>query len=314
MEKLRINEAPLVTVGIPIYNDEKYVAAAIDDILAQTYRNLEIVISDNCSTDGSAAICRSYVGKDARVRYVRHERNMGPHANFKYLMDHAQGAYFMWAASDDRWDSEFVERLVRSLEREPEAAVAFCPYSEIDEQGELLPGDYRFDFGGASALRRVTKFHLESSGRRDAFFYGLFRRSKATNMKFVKWWWINKTIPMNNAYPPLSYILAVGNYHLVMSDRPLWFNRVHRNSKPRHSADLASRPLFAYAAFHLRKINQLYETEKAVLAGSGSMLTGVLVFPVLVIRLLYDCLMEARRVLVGTGRRLMSLIQQTRLK
>jgi glycosyltransferase involved in cell wall biosynthesis len=304
MEKLQKNEGPLVTVGIPVYNDEKYVTAAIDDILAQTYRNLEIVISDNCSTDGSQAICRGYVGKDARVRYVRQERNIGPHANFRYLMDHARGEYFMWAASDDRWDPEFIERLTGSLESEPEAAAAFCPYSEIDEQGALLPGDYRFDFGGASALRRITKFHLESSGRRDAFFYGLFRRCKAVKMRFIKWWWINKNIPMNNAYPPLSYILAMGNYHLVASERPLWFNRVHLNSKPRHSAELASRPLFSYVAFHLRKINQLYETEKAVLRGSGSILTGVLIFPVLVGRCLYDCLMEARRVLRGLARRL----------
>jgi glycosyltransferase involved in cell wall biosynthesis len=314
MEKPYNNETPLVTVGIPVYNDEKYVVAAIDDILAQTYRNLEIVISDNDSTDGSEAICRSYVGKDARVRYVRQERNIGPHANFRYLMDHAQGVYFMWAASDDRWDPEFIERLVRSLERESETAVAFCPYSEIDEQGALLPGDYRFDFGGASALRRVTKFHLEPSGRRDAFFYGLFRHSKAVKMKFIKWWWINKTIPMNNAYPPLSYILATGNYHLVVSDRPLWFNRVHLNSKPRHSADLASRPFFSYLAFHLRKLNQLYETEKAVLKGSGSILTGMLVFPVLAGRCLYDCLMEARRVLLGAIRRVRSLIQGARAR
>ncbi|KAG5180376.1 nucleotide-diphospho-sugar transferase, partial [Tribonema minus] len=125
----------LVTVGIPVYNDEKYVGAAIEDILAQTYRNLEIVISDNGSTDGSADICQRYAGKDARVRYVRQERNIGPHANFRYLLDHAQGVYFMWAASDDRWDPEFIARLAGSLESRPEATVAFCPYSEIDEQG-----------------------------------------------------------------------------------------------------------------------------------------------------------------------------------
>lgn len=308
MEKLQKNEGPLVTVGIPVYNDERYVTAAIDDILAQTYRNLEIIISDNCSTDGSETICRGYVGKDSRVRYVRQERNIGPHANFKYLMDHAQGVYFMWAASDDRWDPEFIERLVRSLELDPEAAVAFCPYSEIDEQGMLLPGSYHFDFSGVSALRRVTKFHLEPSDRRDAFFYGLYRREKAANIRFIKWWWINKSIPMNHAYPSLSYVLAAGNYHFVGSDCPLWFNRVHLNSKPRHSADFASRPFFSYVAFHLRKINQLYETEKAVLKGSGSALTGMLVFPVLVGRCLYDCLIEARRVLQGTVRRLKSLI------
>jgi glycosyltransferase involved in cell wall biosynthesis len=308
MVTLQKNDAPLVTVGIPVYNDERYVEAAIEDILAQTYRNLEIVISDNFSTDDSTEICWRYVSKDARVRYVRQERNLGPHANFRYLIDQAQGRYFMWAASDDRWDPEFIERLVYTLEEEPEAAVAFCPYVEIDEQGGLLPGMHSFDFGGASALTRITKFHLEPSGRRDAFFYGLFRMSTVVKMNFVKWWWINKTIPMNNAYPPLSYILAAGNYRLVPSNKPLWFNRVHSKSAPRHSADLASRPLFAYVAFHLRKFNQLYETEKAVLNGSGSYFICLLVFPVLFARCLWDCVLEAKRIAMGATRRLQSSI------
>jgi len=208
----------------------------------------------------------------------------------------------MWAASDDRWDPEFIERLVSSLESEPEAAVAFCPYSEIDEKGALLPGSYSFDFGGASALQRITKFHLEPSGRRDAFFYGLFRRSKAVKMQFIKWWWINKNIPMNVAYPPLTYILVVGDYKLVASERPLWLNRIHLNSTPRHSAEFASRLLLSYAAFHLRKINQLYETERVIVRGSKSLLMGALIFPVLVGRCLYDCFMEARRILQGLVR------------
>lgn len=293
------NNKPLVTVGIPVYNDEKYVAAAIEDILMQTYKNLEILIADNSSTDNSGHICQSYLNKDVRVRYVRHERNIGPHANFKYLLDHAQGRYFMWAASDDRWDSEFIERLVASLEAEPEAVVAFCPYSEIDEQGRLLSGSHRFDFGGGSVLHRIAKFNLEKSGRRDAFFYGIFKRDKIVKMKLIRWWWINSNIPMNNAYPPLSYVLAAGNYHLVASDKSLWFNRLHPNSKPRHSADFSSRILFSYFSFNLLKLNQLYETEKAVIAGSNSILTGFLIFPVLFFRYFFDCMKETCRIFLG---------------
>lgn len=314
MRKLQPNEAPLVTVGIPVYNDEKYVAAAIDDILAQTYSNLEIVISDNCSTDGTESICQSYVGKDPRVRFVRQKLNMGPHANFKYLIDHAQGIYFMWAASDDRWDPEFVERLVFSLENAPEAVVAFCSYTEIDEQGALLLGRYSFDFSGSSVLRRIFKFNLESSDRRDAFFYGLYRRGKIRKIRFVKWWWVNRSIPMNHAYPSLSYVLASGGYQLVRSDRPLWFNRVHSKSEPRHSADYASRPFFSYAAFHLRKLNQLYETEIAVFDGSGSILIAALVLPVLLGRCIYDCIKEWYRVFLGVVRRLTNLLKGAKIQ
>ena len=312
MDIQKKKELPLVTVGIPVYNDEKYVATAIEDILAQTYDNLEIIIADNCSTDGSESICRSYAAQDARVHYVRHERNTGPQDNFRYLLNQANGVYFMWAASDDRWDSEFVERLVYPLENDPQAAVTFCNYAEIDEQGTLLPGRYCFDFGSTSPLRRIIKFHITLSSRRDSFIYGLFRRSKAVKMKLINWWWINKIIPMGCAYPPLTYILAAGNFHFVATDKPLWFNRVHLNSKPRHSSAYNLRPFFSKAAFFLRKLNELIETERAVVSGSRSILLGILAFPILASRCLLDCLIEVSLGLRSVARRLKSLFKVQR--
>lgn len=283
-------ESPLVTVAMPVYNDEKYVCIAISDILAQTYQNIEIIISDNCSTDGTEEICRGYAFKDARIRYVRQEYNLGQHGNFSYLLNYAAGEYFMWAASDDRWHPEFISNLVESLEKDKSASVAFCNYYEIDEHGEIYPIEYCFDFGGKSAVRRITKFHMTSSARRDAFFYGLYRTNKIINIEFKKWWWINKNIPMNLAYPVLSYVLASGNYKLIKSDKKLWLNRVHINSKPRHSGEILTwNVLYSYVAFLIRKINQLYATERAVIKGAKSFYTGMLVFPVLAIRCLYDC-------------------------
>jgi glycosyltransferase involved in cell wall biosynthesis len=310
MKILQKFELPLVTIGIPVFNDEKYVSEAIADILSQTYSNLEIIISDNCSTDRTEGICREYASKDERIRYVRQESNIGQHGNFKYLLDHANGQYFMWAASDDRCNPEFIESLVESMEGDPNSAVAFCTYSEIDEDGRLLSGEYRFNFSGASSLVRIAKFHLESSGRRDAFFYGLFRRNIAANMQFTKWWWINKSIPMNLAYPPMSFMLAAGNYILSDSVKPLWFNRVHSKSKPRHSAEHSSLPfILIYLAFYLRKINQLIETEKAVINGSGSLLVGILIFPVITFRCLYDCLLQTINGFISIIRRLKILLK-----
>lgn len=299
LEKIR----PLVTVGIAVYNDERYVAAAIEDILAQTYPNLEIIISDNCSSDGSQRICREYAGEDTRIRYVRQASNIGAHANFRYLLDNAGGKYFMWAASDDRWDAEFVTRLAHSLEECPEAAVAFCRYAEIDERGDVISDGFDFDFGGSSAVVRVSKFHLTRSSRRDAFFYGLFRRDKIVRAQLVEWWGINKPIAMTLAYPPMSHVLAAGDYRFVSSDRPLFWNRIHRESKPRHSAHFATRPISAFFAFHLRNLNRLYETEKSVVRGSGSVLVGIAVFPVLAARSLYDSVIEVQRVLLVGFRR-----------
>lgn len=305
----REKDQPLVTVGIPVYNDAEYVATAIGDILAQTYPHLEIIVSDNFSIDGTEGICRGFANEDMRIRYIRQTRNIGPHENFKYLRGHASGKYFMWAASDDRWHPEFIERLVASLECDPKASVAFCPFSEIDDQGSMLPGIYRFDFGASSVVARIAKFNFERSARRDAFFYGLLRRSNADKMNLIKWWWFNKTIHMNNAYPPLSFLLATGDYKFVDFDKPLFFNRIHLNAKPRHSVKLSSWPfMVAYFAFLLRKFNQVYETEKAIYLGCGSLLTCMAVFPVLFIRLVYDCIQENHRILIAAARRFKRLI------
>ena len=294
---------PLVTIGVPVYNDIKYVGLALADIQAQTYDNIQIIISDNCSTDGSDEICRRYAAQNPRITYIRQQHNIGPHANFRYLLDGAQGEYFMWAASDDRWDKDFVESLVCALEDAPGASVAFCPYVEIDEEGSVISDIFAFDFSGTSPTQRIIKFHLSSTSRRDAFFYGMFKRSRAVEMRFIKWWWVNKDIAINIAYPPLTYMLAVGDYRFVDSGRPLWFNRIHLNSSPRHSNKFSSRPLVAYILFHLRKINQLYETEKTIIKDYGSMRVGVLVFPTLLIRVLLDCVMAAKGIFVAGARR-----------
>lgn len=92
---------PAVSIGVPVYNGEGSLRQALDSLLAQTFSDFELIISDNASTDGTEVICREYAGRDARVRYLRQVSNIGPAANFKFLLDRAQGEYFMWAACDD---------------------------------------------------------------------------------------------------------------------------------------------------------------------------------------------------------------------
>lgn len=294
---------PLVSVGMPIYNDDRYAATAIEDILNQSYSNLEILISDNCSTDNTEAICRKYASSDKRVKYVRQRTNIGGQPNFEYLLRMSSGKYFMWAASDDRWDPEYISKLVTALDENDDAVIAFCPYDEIDERGVTLESNFRFDFGGGTALRRLIKFNMESSPRRDAFFYGLFKKDKVPRVRFVKWWWINRSIPMGSAYPILHYFLVSGNYCLVDSLRPLWFNRIHCRSSPRHSADFSDRRILSYFAFVLRKVNQFYETEAAIIRGSGSVLKSVPTIPVLGVRCLFDILKETTGLASGLVRK-----------
>src|SRR4051794_3298661 len=92
---------PKLSIGLPVYNGENFLAHAVDSILAQDFRDFELIISDNASTDRTAEICRGYAESDPRVRYVRFETNQGGSRNFCYVFELARGEYFKWAAHDD---------------------------------------------------------------------------------------------------------------------------------------------------------------------------------------------------------------------
>jgi len=107
----------LLTMGMPVYNEEKYIGEAIESLLAQTYKNFILIISDNASTDRTPQICRYYAKKDKRIVYVRHEKNRGSLFNFRYLLEQAKTPFFMWCSGHDKWHPYFVEKLIPALEK-----------------------------------------------------------------------------------------------------------------------------------------------------------------------------------------------------
>src|SRR6185436_17133561 len=92
---------PLLSIGLPVYNGQKFITNAVDAILAQTFADLELIICDNCSTDQTEAICRAYAAHDSRVHYYRNEQNIGATNNFNRTFSLATGKYFKWATHDD---------------------------------------------------------------------------------------------------------------------------------------------------------------------------------------------------------------------
>jgi glycosyltransferase involved in cell wall biosynthesis len=154
-------KTPQVSIGMPVYNGESFIREALDSLLAQTFTDFELIISDNASTDGTEAICREYAAKDDRIRYVRQAENRGGLANFQFVLDEAVGEYFMWAAADDRWDVRWIESLfpVVSLRQ----CLAYGFVATIDEQGIHLnhPSNNRkFEYRGNVFIRRL-KYFLE---------------------------------------------------------------------------------------------------------------------------------------------------------
>ena len=174
-----IQNTPLVSIGLPVYNGERFLKRALDSLLAQDFQNLELILSDNASTDDTSMICEEYASKDARIRYVRNATNLGALKNFNQVLDLARGTYFMWAAYDDLWEPDFISSLVNLLEANPGAILAFCSCYRLDTAGNLLRTHRKYGrLDHPNRLVRVNRYIWFPDGEgRVMVIYGLMHTS-----------------------------------------------------------------------------------------------------------------------------------------
>jgi glycosyltransferase involved in cell wall biosynthesis len=128
----------VVTVGVPVYNGEKYLAETLDSLLAQSLKEFEIIISDNASTDRTPEISRSYRERDHRVRYFRNDRNIGAAQNFNRIIALSEAPLFHGGACDDLYHPLFLERCIDALDRDPGLVLSYTRTTMIDEKGQPL--------------------------------------------------------------------------------------------------------------------------------------------------------------------------------
>lgn len=166
---------PRVTIGLPVRNGERHLRSAIESILGQTWTDLELVVSDNASTDATAEICAAYAS-DPRVRYERQPVDIGARENFHLVLSRARGEYFKWAACDDVLAPTFLERCVEALEADPGAVLAAADIEVIGDGGEPL-GRWRrpITVGGDRPHERLRAFFEHDRVHQTIF--GLIRRS-----------------------------------------------------------------------------------------------------------------------------------------
>jgi glycosyltransferase involved in cell wall biosynthesis len=131
-------KAPLVTIGMPVFNGESYLERSIDAILAQTYQNFELVISDNASTDRTESICRAYAAKNPEIKYFRNEVNIGGFANHNKLIELGSGDYLMLTGHDDLRHPEQISRCLQVLEENPQYVMSYVATTYIGENDEVL--------------------------------------------------------------------------------------------------------------------------------------------------------------------------------
>lgn len=135
---MKTSNIPRVSIGVPVYNGERYIAETLDSLLAQTYTDFELIICDNASTDRTPQICQTYTGKDARVRYVRNPQNIGASRNYTLALGLSSGEYFRWANSDDLFGAEGLARCVEVLDRDPSVVLAYPRTKFIDERSNVI--------------------------------------------------------------------------------------------------------------------------------------------------------------------------------
>lgn len=141
-----------------IRNEERYLAGALETLLAQDYRDFELIISDNASTDRTAEICMDYAGKDPRIRYTRTDANLGMTANQNRVFQLSRGEFFMWAAGHDRWDPQFISKSLAVMKQDPSVVLCYPEIILIDPRDNVVPDPHRFlmDTRGLGVSSRVN--------------------------------------------------------------------------------------------------------------------------------------------------------------
>jgi glycosyltransferase involved in cell wall biosynthesis len=133
-----MTSSPLLSIGLFVYNGEPFLQETLDTLLAQTFRDFELIISDNASTDATQQISERYAAADPRIRYFRNATNMGAGWNIRRVFSLATGKYFKWAACDDLYETNFLSNCINALERDSSFVLAHARTRVIDERGNFI--------------------------------------------------------------------------------------------------------------------------------------------------------------------------------
>ena len=130
--------APLVSVGLPVFNGEGFLPATLASVMGQTFSDFELVISDNASTDRTAEICQDLARSDSRVRYFRQRVNIGAPANWNFVAREARGRFFKWCSASDVCLPQLLEVCSAQLLKQPQAVLCAGKTGYVDESGNAV--------------------------------------------------------------------------------------------------------------------------------------------------------------------------------
>jgi glycosyltransferase involved in cell wall biosynthesis len=161
-----------VSIGMPVYNEERHLEQALQSLLSQSVEDFELIISDNASTDRTREICLAYAAKDPRVRYHRTETNLGAIVNFNRVFRLSDAAYFIWASGHDIRHETFIARCIELLERDASVVLCYPTMRWLEPDGHL--GDVISSRMDTRGMSQVSCVHTVLWG--DAYpIYGIIR-------------------------------------------------------------------------------------------------------------------------------------------
>jgi glycosyltransferase involved in cell wall biosynthesis len=175
-----MNAVPRLSIGLPVYNGENYLAESITALLGQSYENFELIISDNASTDSTADICRRFEKQDSRIRYIRQQRNIGLSPNHNFVLQQSRGEFFKWAAADDLYGRDLLLRCVEALDELPDVVLAHSYMAAIDGDGNVTQS-YEYPALATDSPHAPERFRSIVFGSS-----GLFERKSDGGRSFVR--------------------------------------------------------------------------------------------------------------------------------
>jgi glycosyltransferase involved in cell wall biosynthesis len=221
--------SPRVSIGVPVYNGQKYIGATLDSLIAQTFSDIEIIVTDNCSTDATPQIVQSYAGRDPRVIYLRNAANLGPARNYNSSLSLARGEFFKWCSADDVCAPDFVEKCVAALDADPAVVVAYPRTSVIDSEGALVRHyDYELDFDYPRDFVRFARIvHVDHHAHGAHELYGVIRMQALRAAGGMR-------THVRGDSVLLARLLLLGRFRRI--EEYLFFNRDHSDRSSRYLA------------------------------------------------------------------------------
>lgn len=241
----------MVSIGLFVYNGERYLSKALDSLLAQTFKDFELIISDNASTDSTETICREYLAKDSRIKYFRQNENIGIFNNFRFVREKGvAGKYFMWAAHDDLWEKNWLEVLVSDMKPSDFAVRGLAVH--IDENAIVIGKTNVSSFKKGQILK--TFLDDEKNGR-GFYWYALFNNQLLQKIDLMS---LDSTFGSDTFF--ISHLVQYGDLRVV--DKTAQYYRQHiQSTTKKFSKDWFGLRRYIY---HLFPINTYIYTIRIV--------------------------------------------------